>query len=112
FGYDLNHTIDQIRPYVGFDVSCQGSVPPAIIAFLDSTSVIDAIRKAVSLGGDCDTQAAIAGGIAEAFYGPVPKQLYDQIIMTTLAPALHQKVLAFYDRIKQPLYIQPTKEKQ
>jgi len=112
FGYDLHHTIDEIRPHTGFDVSCQGSVPPAIIAFLDSTSVLDAIRKAISLGGDSDTQAAIAGGIAEAFYGPVSKQLYDQIIMTTLAPALHQKVLAFYERIKQPLYIQSTKEKQ
>ncbi len=112
FCYDLVHTIEEIRPYVSFDVTCQGSVPPAIIAFLDSTSVLDAIKKAVSLGGDSDTQAAIAGGIAEAFYGPIPKPLYDQIIMTTLAPALHMKVLAFYDRIKQPLYIQTTKEKQ
>ena len=60
--------LDDIRPTYHFDVTCQGSVPEAIIAFLESTDFVDAIRNAVSLGGDSDTQAAIAGSIAEAFY--------------------------------------------
>jgi ADP-ribosylglycohydrolase len=72
FGYDLRRSIDQIRPGYRWSVSCQGSVPESIIAFLDSVDVEDAIRLAVSLGGDSDTQAAIAGGIADAFYGDVP----------------------------------------
>lgn len=69
FGYDLNRTVDEIRPGYEFDVSCPGSVPEAIIAFLDSSSYEDAVRKAVSLGGDADTQACIAGAIAGAYYG-------------------------------------------
>jgi ADP-ribosylglycohydrolase len=104
FNYDLYHTVSEIRPFIKFDVTCQGSVPPAIIAFLDSDSVLDAVKLAVSLGGDCDTQAAIAGGIAEAYYGPVPKKLYDQFIMTFLSPALLETVQAFYTHIDQPLY--------
>lgn len=69
YGYNLNRTLVEIRPHYGFDVSCQGSVPEAIIAFLESTDFEDAIRNAVSLGGDSDTIAAIAGSIAEPFYG-------------------------------------------
>ena len=72
FGYDLNSTVEDIRPSYGFDVSCQGTVPQAIIAFLDSNSYEDAVRNAISLGGDSDTLACITGGIAEAYYGPVP----------------------------------------
>lgn len=72
FSYDLNRTIEAIRPGYAFDVSCRGSVPEAIIAFLDSHDWESAVRNAVSLGGDSDTQACIAGGIAEAFYGPLP----------------------------------------
>ena len=68
FDYDLSRGLDDIRPIYHFDVTCQGSVPEAIIAFLESTDFEDAIRNAVSLGGDSDTQAAIAGSIAEAFY--------------------------------------------
>lgn len=75
FGYDLARTLDDIRPNYTFDVSCQGSVPEAIIAFLESTSYEDAIRKAISLGGDSDTIACITGGIAEAFYGGVPDDI-------------------------------------
>ena len=70
FRYDLNLTLDEIRPGYSFDVSCQGSVPESILSFLESDSLDDAIRNAVSLGGDADTMACIAGGIAEAFYGP------------------------------------------
>ena len=69
FHYDLDRTCDEIRPRYGFKVSCQESVPEAIIAFLDSNDYESTVRLAVSLGGDSDTQACIAGGIAEAFYG-------------------------------------------
>jgi ADP-ribosylglycohydrolase len=75
FRYDLGRTVDGIRPGYGFDETCQGTVPEAIIAFLDSTSYEDAIRNAISLGGDADTLACITGGIAEAFYGPVPFEI-------------------------------------
>ena len=69
FGYDLSLHIDEIRPSYGFDESCQGTVPQAIRAFLDSKDFEDALRNAISLGGDADTLACIAGGIAQAFYG-------------------------------------------
>ncbi len=72
FGYDLTRTIDGIRPSYRFDVSCQGSVPEALIAFMESVDFEDAVRKAVSLGGDSDTIACIAGAVAGAFYGGVP----------------------------------------
>jgi len=72
FNYNLNRSIDDIRPVYQFDVSCQGSVPEAIIAFLDSKDFVDAIRKAISIGGDSDTIACVAGGIAEAFYEKIP----------------------------------------
>jgi ADP-ribosylglycohydrolase len=77
YHYDLSRTLDEIRPGYGFDVTCQGSVPEAIIAFLESTSYEDAIRNAISLGGDSDTQACITGGIAQAFYGGIPKHIED-----------------------------------
>ena len=72
--YELGFTLDEIRPGYSFDSSCQGSVPQAIAAFLESESFEDAIRNAVSLGGDSDTIAAIAGSIAEPFYG-IPARL-------------------------------------
>ena len=79
FGYDLGRTVDDIRPGYGFEESCQKTVPEAIIAFLDSFSYEDAIRNAISLGGDSDTLACIAGGIAEAYYGPVPALIIEQV---------------------------------
>ena len=69
FGYDLTRTLDEIRPTYSMDATCPGSVPEAIISFIESNDLIDAIRNAVSLGGDTDTTACIAGSIAEAFYG-------------------------------------------
>ena len=72
FGYDLDRTVDEIRPGYAFDVTCQGSVPESIIAFLDADSWEDAVRNAVSMGGDADTMACIAGGIAQAFFGNIP----------------------------------------
>ncbi|MBX9623935.1 MAG: ADP-ribosylglycohydrolase family protein [Gemmataceae bacterium] len=71
FGYDLSARLDDLRPAYRFDVSCQGSVPQSLIAFLESDGYEDAVRNAVSLGGDADTMACIAGAVAEAFYGGV-----------------------------------------
>lgn len=78
FRYDLSRTCDEIRPEYHFVESCQGTVPEAIIAFLESNDFADAIRNAVSLGGDSDTLAAISGGIAEAYYG-IPGSLLSNI---------------------------------
>ena len=77
FGYDLDRTCDDIRPNYMFDVSCQGSVPEAIIAFLDGTDFEDTIRNAISLGGDSDTIGAMAGSVAEAYFG-IPDALKDE----------------------------------
>jgi ADP-ribosylglycohydrolase len=79
FGYDLARSLDAIRPTYRFDVSCQGSVPESVIAFLASTDYESAARNAVSLGGDADTMACIAGGIAQAFYGAVPEQIAREV---------------------------------
>ncbi|TBR26188.1 ADP-ribosylglycohydrolase family protein, partial [bacterium] len=79
FGYELNRTVEAIRPDYRFDETCQGSVPEAIIAFLDSESYEDAVRKAISLGGDSDTIACITGGIAQAYYGEVPAPILTEV---------------------------------
>jgi ADP-ribosylglycohydrolase len=79
FGYNLDRTLDKIRPSYGFDVSCQGSVPEAIIAFLESADFENAVRLAVSIGGDSDTIACITGGIAEAFYKTIPENITDMV---------------------------------
>ena len=73
FAYDLSRTLDEIRPGYSFDISCQGSVPEAIIAFLESENYEDAVRKGISLGGDSDTIGCITGGIAQAFYKEMDK---------------------------------------
>lgn len=80
FGYDLDRSLSDIRPTYTFDVSCQGSVPQAIIAFLESTDFESAIRLAISIGGDSDTIACITGGIAEAFYHDIPEYLVDNCL--------------------------------
>lgn len=69
YGYDLSMSLDEIRKNYEFDETCQGSVPQAIVAFLESTNFEDSIRNAISIGGDSDTIAAITGSIAEAAYG-------------------------------------------
>ncbi len=81
FKYDLSSTIGEIREDYRFEVSCQASVPQAFIAFLESTDFEDAVRNAVSLGGDSDTQACIAGSIAEAYYGEVPQAIEDETLV-------------------------------
>ena len=75
FHYDLSRSIEEIRPKYDFDCSCEGSVPEAIIAFMDGEDYESTVRLAVSLGGDSDTQACIAGGIAEAYYGQIPREI-------------------------------------
>jgi ADP-ribosylglycohydrolase len=80
FGYFLEESLADIRPTYPFDVSCQGSVPQSMIAFLESTGYEDSVRNAISLGGDADTMACIAGGIAEAFYGGVPEEIRIQTL--------------------------------
>ena len=75
FGYQLDEPIYEIRKYYRFDATCPGSVPQAIRAFLESDGYEDAIRKAISIGGDSDTIACMAGGIAEAFYGGVSQEI-------------------------------------
>ena len=96
FGYDLKRSLADIRPTYRFDVSCQGSVPEAIIAFLESTGFEDAVRKAVSLGGDSDTIACIAGGIAHAAYG-VPPDIGHEV-KVRLAPEMRAILSEFLVR--------------
>jgi ADP-ribosylglycohydrolase len=75
FGYHLDTPLDEIRKTYEFHVSCQESVPQAIRAFLESDDLEDAVRKAISLGGDSDTIACMAGGIAQAYYRGVPETI-------------------------------------
>ena len=77
--YKIDFTLDQIRPAYTFDVTCQGSVPQAFEAFLESTGFEDAIRNAVSIGGDSDTIAAITGSMAEAYYG-IPSAILERAL--------------------------------
>ncbi len=94
FGYDLDRTLDEIRPTYTFDESCQRTVPEAIIAFLESSSYEDAIRNAVSLGGDSDTLACITGSIAEAHYGEVPPSIR-ALVQASLPAALKETAARF-----------------
>ncbi len=87
FEYNVDRTIDEIRPDYQFEVGCQRSVPEAIIAFLDATDFEDAVRNAVSLGGDADTQACIAGAIAGAFFG-IPESILAWVIPRLDGPQL------------------------
>lgn len=75
FGYNLERTLDDIRPGYRFDVSCQGSVPEAIIAFLESNSYESAVRNGISLGGDSDTIGCITGGVAQGYYKKIPDEI-------------------------------------
>jgi ADP-ribosylglycohydrolase len=97
FDYDLDRSIDEIRPDYEFDVSCEGTVPEAIIAFLESTDYEDAIRNAVSIGGDSDTIACMTGGIAEAYYDGVPRPIASTAL-GYLTTDLMNVVTGFYHR--------------
>ncbi|MFZ4728616.1 MAG: ADP-ribosylglycohydrolase family protein [Pseudanabaena sp.] len=100
FGYDLNRTVDEIRPTYVFNESCQETVPEAIIAFLESKDFEDAIRNAISLGGDSDTLACITGGIAEAFYGGVPTDIAKKAL-SYLDFNMREIVEKFYGSLSQ-----------
>ena len=78
FNYDLHQRLDDIRPHYQFDETCQGSVPQSIIAFLESNDYEDAVRKAISLGGDSDTLACMTGGIAQAYYKQIPDYIAEK----------------------------------
>ncbi len=93
FGYNLDRTTASIRPDYQFDVTCRGSVPEALIAFLEAEDFEHTIRLAISLGGDADTQAAIAGSVAEAFFGGVPER-----IETEIDTVLDQPLLGVVER--------------
>ena len=86
YGYDLTQTVDEIRPSYFFDITCQGTVPQAMTCALESVSYEDAVRNAISLGGDADTLAAIAGPIAEALHG-IPNELKERAESVYLADA-------------------------
>jgi len=79
FGYSLHQTLEEIRPYYYFDETCEGSVPQTIIAFLESDSYEDAVRKAISLGGDADTLGCMTGGIAQAYYETIPDYIIEEV---------------------------------
>lgn len=97
--YPLDFTLDEIRPKYYFDVSCQGSVPQAIEAFLEGNDYEDVIRNAISIGGDSDTIGAIAGGIAEAYYG-IPNDIKKKG-MKYLDDKLRKIVNDFYNSLRK-----------
>lgn len=94
FGYDCSMELSTLQQRGGFDITCQGTVPAAAVAFLHSTDFEDAVRNAVSFGGDADTLACIAGSMAEAFYGGVPAGIQAEVF-SRLDDALRGEVIAF-----------------
>ncbi len=99
YGYDLNRKLDDIRPHYDFDVSCRGSVPESIICFLEADDFEDTVRNAVSLGGDADTQAAIAGSIASAYWD-VPSNI-DARTIKRLDNNLLEFFIDFHERFEK-----------
>lgn len=97
FGYDLSEPLDSLRAHYTWDVSCQGSVPPALMAFLESSDWEDAVRKGISLGGDSDTIGCMAGAVAEAYYGGVPEPIRAKIL-SRLDPPMAAVTVAFTTR--------------
>lgn len=98
-GYNLQFTLEEIRGIYQFNETCQGTVPQAVVAFLESTDFEDAIRCAISIGGDSDTLAAITGGIAEAFYG-IPKHIKEKTL-SYLPEDLRQITENFYRAVAE-----------
>lgn len=98
FQYDLSRHVDEIRPDYRFNESSQETVPQAIRAFIDSTGFEDAIRTAISLGGDSDTLACITGGIAQAFYGGVPELIQKKVysILDTRLAGITERFMLRY----------------
>lgn len=100
--YTIDFTIDEIRPIYDYDITCQGTVPQAMQAFFESESFEDAIRNAISIGGDSDTLAAITGAVAEAFYG-IPEELKE----TTLS-YLDERLLDITERFEDKYLLYHT----
>ena len=107
--YRLDFTIDEIRPHYQFDVTCQGSVPVALEAFLESTDFEDAIRLAVSAGGDSDTIGAMTGSVAEAYYG-VPEDIIETVI--DYLDARQMEILYYFEKRYPSKAISPDAENQ
>lgn len=101
FAYNLSRCLEEIRCNYTFDVTSQGSVPESIIAFLDSSDFESAIKNAISLGGDADTMACIAGAIAQAYYKTVPAEIVTQV-RRKLPPVLLAVVDRFADQFDCP----------
>ena len=104
FSYNLDRSCDGIRPEYEFDTTCQGTVPEAIISFLDGSDYESTVRLAVSLGGDADTLACIAGGIAEAFY-TMPQELIEKC--RSYFPQDMREVLDQFEDIKKSPVLRP-----
>lgn len=98
FGYNLSREYKDIQPGYRFDVSCQGSVPESLIAFLESHDYESTVRKAVAMGGDSDTMAAIAGGVAAAYYGDIPTHILEEC-MRRLPEEMKEVISAFNDSL-------------
>lgn len=96
FGYDLNRTVDELRETYEYNETCQKTVPEAIICFLESTDFEDAIRNAISIGGDSDTLACITGSIAEAYYEEIPEWLIAEAV-SRLPKDIKNVLHMFYD---------------
>jgi ADP-ribosylglycohydrolase len=99
FGYDLRRSLDELRPTYAFDESCQGTVPASLISFFESRDYEDAVRKAISLGGDADTLACITGAVAEAYYRGVPPHIAGPVL-EALDVRLRGVVTRFCERYK------------
>lgn len=115
YGYNLNRKLEDIRPTYFHDTSCQNSVPEAIIAFLESTSYIDAVKNAISLGGDADTQACIAGAIAGAYYYDFDSEdFYANEIVKKMPDDLINVLKRFHDVLikKYPFYKKALKKEE
>jgi len=104
FGYDCSARLDDLREHAVFDVTCQGTVPAAAIAFLESSDFEDAIRNAISLGGDADTLACIAGAMAESFYGGTPDRIQREVFQRLDEP-LRTETLAFAQAYGVPVCV-------
>jgi ADP-ribosylglycohydrolase len=106
FGYDCSMGLSDLRRRGGFDVTCQGTVPAAAVAFLQSTDYEDAVRNAISLGGDADTLACIAGSLAEAHYGEGPGEIRSEVFRRADDPLQHE-ITAFAGRYGVPFTTDP-----
>jgi len=98
FGYSLDRTLEEIRPKYYFNETCQGSVPEAIIAFLEADDFEDTIRNAISLGGDADTQACISGALAEDYYQFIPKPI-KEFVVSRITPEMLMVLNDFHQRV-------------